>query len=115
MTRKGSLIPNVFFGSAGQVIYVVLQREETPVSTSLVVHTAKTLGPRVRWKADLKEPGTSPNPQPLNQLMLKKTQRWTLKQKLNTGLDINKKITWKTNPGQQSEEFPPVREDSILV
>ena len=24
MTRKGSLIPNVFFGSAGHVIYVVL-------------------------------------------------------------------------------------------
>ena len=46
MTRKGSLIPNVFFGSAGQVIYVVLQREGTLVSTSLVVHTAKTLGPR---------------------------------------------------------------------
>lgn len=36
MTRKGSLIPNVFFGSAGHVMYVVLEREETPRDTLLI-------------------------------------------------------------------------------
>lgn len=55
MTRKGSLIPNVFFGSAGHVIYVVLQREETLINTpgafSSVVYTAKTLGPRAELES----------------------------------------------------------------
>lgn len=49
MTRNGSLIPNVFFGSAGQVMYVVLQKEEIPINTPLVlssvVCTAATHGP----------------------------------------------------------------------
>lgn len=65
MTRKGSLIPNVFFGSAGQVMYVVLQKEEIPVNTRLnfpfVARTEMTHGPRGQTGRHGKDPDLSRN------------------------------------------------------
>lgn len=87
MTRKGSLIPSVFFGSAGHVIYVVLQKEETlintPVAFSSVGHTTKTRGPRGKLESRSRRSRhiiqLSFNPDDLK----KKKKYWTPKHKLH--------------------------------
>ena len=97
MTRNGSLIPRVFFGSAGHVMYVVLWEEETPTHTPSRPPTGRCArqwhsARGVRRRAQPKDPDTlTTGPSTLRSAnALKKC--WPRKQKLSTGLDISNKI-----------------------